>query len=109
MKKKSKPIPKFKTLEEESEYWDNHSMSEQLSEFKVVKKNPFKGPLKHLMSIRIDLALVKKIRIIAEHRGVPYQTLMQQWLAERAEEEAPTVQPGSVYVSGCAFGAVRET
>jgi len=60
------------------------------------------------MSIRIDLDLVQRIRSIAERKGVPYQTLMQQWLLERAEEEAPALQPGSAYASGHAYGMVRE-
>lgn len=107
MKKKTKGVPKFSTVAEESAYWDSHSLTEHLDEFKAVKMK-LKGPVKHLLSIRIDLDLVRKIRRIADHRGVPYQTLMQQWLLERAEEEAPTVQPGSVYASGFALGVVRD-
>ncbi len=105
--KKAERLPSFKSLEEESAYWDRHSLTEHLGEFKPVKMK-LKGPVKHLLSIRIDLDLVRKIRRIADHRGVPYQTLMQQWLLERAEEEAPTIQPGSVYASGFALGIVRE-
>lgn len=107
MKKKSKRVPKFSTMGEESAYWDSHSLTEHQDEFKAVKMK-FKGPVKHLLSIRIDLDLVREIRRIADHRGVPYQTLMQQWLLERAEEEAPTIQPGSVYASGFALGVVRD-
>ena len=107
MKKNAKRLPTFKSLEEEPEYWDKHSLTEHLGEFKAVKLK-LKGPVKHLLSIRIDLDLVRKIRRIADHRGVPYQTLMQQWLLERAEEEAPTIQPGSVYASGFAIGTVRD-
>ncbi len=107
MKNKTKPVPRFRTAAEESAYWDRHSLTEHLGEFKAVKMK-LKGPVKHLLSIRIDLDLVRKIRRIADHRGIPYQTLMQQWLLERAEEEAPTVQPGSVYASGFAVGVVRD-
>lgn len=107
MKNKAKRVPKFSSAAEESAYWDSHSLTEHLGEFKAVKER-FKGPAKQLLSIRIDLALVRKIRRIADHRGVPYQTLMQQWLLERAEEEAPTIQPGSVYASGFALGVVRD-
>lgn len=106
MKKKTK-VPTFRTLEEESAYWDKHSLTEHLAEFKPVRMK-LKGPVKHLLSIRIDMELVRKIRRIAERRGVPYQTLMQQWLQERAEQEAPTIDPGSVYASGFAIGVVRD-
>lgn len=106
MKKKGK-LPSFESLEEESEYWDKHSLTQHLDEFRPVKMR-LKGPVKHLLSIRIDMDLVAKIRRIAERRGVPYQTLMQQWLQERAEQEAPTIDPGSVYASGFAMGMVRD-
>lgn len=107
MKKKTKKLPAFRSLEEESDYWDKHSLTEHLDEFKPVKTR-FTGPTKHLMSIRIDLDLVQRIRRIAERKGVPYQTLMQQWLFERAEEEAPSLQADSAYASGHAYGMVRE-
>ena len=107
MKNKTKSVPKFRTAAEEAEYWEGHSLTEHLDEFKPVKMK-LKGPVKHLLSIRIDLDLVRKIRRIADHRGVPYQTLMHQWLLQRAEEEAPTIQPGSVYASGFALGVVRD-
>lgn len=107
MKKKASRLPVFKSEAEESAYWDKHSLTEHLEEFRPVK-DKFKGPVKHLLSIRIDLELMRKIRRIADHRGVPYQTLMQQWLLERAEEEAPTIQPGSVYASGFALGLASD-
>ncbi len=107
MKKKTKKLPVFKSLKAESAYWDKHSLTEHLDEFRPVRMR-LKGPAKHLLSIRIDLDLVRKIRRIAEHRGVPYQTLMQQWLQERAEQEAPSIDPGSVYASGLAMGTVRD-
>ena len=106
MKKKASRLPSFKSEQEESAYWDKHSLTENLDEFRPVKMK-LKGPVKHLLSIRIDLDLVRKIRRIADHRGIPYQTLMQQWLLERAEEEAPAIQPGSVYASGFALGVAR--
>ena len=106
MKNKTKRLPSFRSTEEEAKYWDKHSLTEHLSDFKPLKTK-FKGPAKHLLSIRIDLDLVNMIRRIAKHRGVPYQTLMHQWLAERAEEESPTIQPVSVYASRYAFGEVR--
>lgn len=106
MKKKTKSVPKFRSVAEESAYWDTTSLTEHLGEFKAVRGR-FKGPAKQLLSIRIDLDLVRKIRKIADHRGVPYQTLMQQWLLERAEEEAPTIQAQSLFASRLVLGSGR--
>ncbi|OIO08444.1 MAG: hypothetical protein AUJ52_08175 [Elusimicrobia bacterium CG1_02_63_36] len=107
MKDKPKRVPKFSSAAEESAYWDSRSLTDHLAEFKAVKGR-LKGPAKQLLSIRIDLDLVRKIRRIADHRGVPYQTLMQRWLLERVEEEAPTLEPGSVYASGFALGVLSD-
>ncbi|MFA6093401.1 MAG: CopG family antitoxin [Elusimicrobiota bacterium] len=102
-KKDAKRLPSFKSLKEESRYWDKHSLTDHLDVFTPVKTR-LRGPVKHLLSIRIDLDLMREIRRIADYRGVPYQTLMQQWLQERAEQESPSIDPGSVYASGFAFG-----
>ena len=46
MKKKSKSVPKFSTVAEESAYWDSHSLTEHLDEFKAVKMKLKGIPLK---------------------------------------------------------------
>lgn len=97
MKKKTR-LPSFKSLEDESDYWDKHSLTEHLDEFKATRMK-LRGPVKHLLSIRIDMNLVRRIRRIAESRGTPYQTLMHRWLHERADQEAPALDTGAVLSS----------
>jgi predicted DNA binding CopG/RHH family protein len=80
-------IPKFKSAEDEAAYWDSHSLADHLDEFKAAPGTRFVKPVKRLISMRYDVELVRKIRQIAAWKGTPYQTLMHQWLTERANEE----------------------
>lgn len=78
-------LPDFKTAEEEATFWETHSVVpylEQLedAEFEVVR------PRKRQVSIRFDPAILEQVRRVARARGVPYQTLIQLWVAEKLAE-----------------------
>jgi predicted DNA binding CopG/RHH family protein len=78
-------LPDFKTAEEEAAFWETHSVVpylEQLedAEFEVVR------PRKRQVSIRFDPAILEQVRRVARARGVPYQTLIQLWVAEKLAE-----------------------
>ena len=44
-------------------------------------------PSRHPISLRIPGITLQKIRRVANRQGVPYQSLINIWLAERAEAE----------------------
>ncbi|MEW5763297.1 MAG: CopG family antitoxin, partial [Bacillota bacterium] len=44
-------------------------------------------PKKKQVSIRFDPAILEEIRRVARARGVPYQTLIQLWVAEKLAEQ----------------------
>jgi uncharacterized protein (DUF4415 family) len=80
-------IPKFKTLKEESEFWDTHSVLDYWEDTK-----PVKGPLidarpKKLVPIRIDQGVIDAARRIAKTKGVGYQTLLRMWAYEGLARE----------------------
>ncbi len=43
-------------------------------------------PSAQTISLRLPLALIERIKIEANKRDVPYQSLIKIWLAERAEQ-----------------------
>jgi hypothetical protein len=43
--------------------------------------------LRKLMSMRYDLSVIRKVREIAKWKSSPYQTLIHQWIVERAHRE----------------------
>ncbi len=89
-------IPKFKTLEEESEFWDTHSVMDYWDEME-----PVEGPLidarspKRLVSIRLDPSLIAAAKRIARTKGIGYQTLLRMWayegLARELRRRAPAM------------------
>ncbi len=45
-------------------------------------------PTREPVSLRIPGGTLDKIRSLADRKGIPYQSLINSWLAERAEQEA---------------------
>ena len=92
MKKKLKTIPKFKTEAEERVFWERHDSTEYIdwSQAKTVRF-PNVKPSTQAISLRLPLSLLEKIKVEANRRDVPYQSLLKLFLAERLEDElAPT-------------------
>lgn len=87
MSQAKKKLPKFHSAVEEAAYWEQHSLTDHLDQFKPADQTRFVRPVKRLVSMRYDVTLLQQIRVIARQKGVPYQTLMHQWLTERTNEE----------------------
>lgn len=89
MKKvKKKRIPKFKNEDEEREFWASHDSTDYIdwSEAKEVIMPNLKPTLKTI-SIRLPEIMIEELKLIANKRDVPYQSLMKMFLAERVERE----------------------
>ena len=86
--KNLKSIPKFKNENEERNFWANHDTTEYFD-----TENPIKIDLSELkpstqpVLVRFPLVLLNDLKILANSRDVPYQSLMKIFLAERVEEE----------------------
>lgn len=81
-------IPKFKSLQEESEFWDTHSVIDYWDELEDVKGPLIDArPAKKLVSIRLDPGIIAAAKRIARTKGVGYQTLLRMWAYEGLERE----------------------
>lgn len=80
-------IPKFKTLEEESEFWDTHSVVDYWDELEDVKGHFIDARPKKLVSIRFEQELLAAAKRIAKTKGVGYQTLLRMWAYEGLARE----------------------
>ncbi len=91
MKKKLKEIPTFKNEEEEREFWANNDSSEFVDwESAETFVLPKLKPTSQTISLRLSGSMLDKIRLVANKRDVPYQSLIKIFLAERIEEELKT-------------------
>lgn len=83
-----KEIPKFINEEEEREFWATHDSAEYIdwSKSNTIMLPKLKPTLKTI-SIRLPETIIEEIKLLANKRDVPYQSLMKIFLAERVEQE----------------------
>lgn len=84
MPKKLKPIPRFRSEAEERRFWETHDTTEYLDWSKAQRvRFPNLKPSTTAISLRLPLSLLERIKIEANKRDVPYQSLIKTWLAEK--------------------------
>ena len=84
MSKKLKQIPKFKSEKEEREFWETHDTTEYFDDAKMIRARfPNLKLSTRSISLRLPLSLLERIKIEANKRDVPYQSLIKVWLAEK--------------------------
>ena len=84
MSKKLKQIPKFKSEAEERKFWETHDTTEYFDDAKMVRARfPNLKLSTQSISLRLPLSLLEQIKIEANKRDVPYQSLIKVWLAEK--------------------------
>ncbi len=85
MKKK---IPTFKDEDKERLFWASHNSADYI-DWKKAKRVSFKNlkPSLKTISLRLPESMLEMLKLIANKRDVPYQSLLKIFLAERLEEE----------------------
>jgi len=85
MKKKT---PQFKNEDEEREFWSRHDSSEYI-DWKKAKRVVLSNlkPSVKTISLRLPESMLEELKLIANKRDVPYQSLVKVFLADRIEQE----------------------
>lgn len=96
-----KKIPIFENEDKEREFWSKHDSSEFL-DWNKADRFPFSNlkPSLKTISLRLPETMLETLKMIANKRDVPYQSLLKTFLAERIKDEIeiPTKnQQKSVY------------
>jgi len=83
-----KKLPAFKTEDQERNFWATADSTEYLdwSSAKRTKLVRLKPTLKTI-SLRLPLSMIQDLKILANRRDVPYQSLLKVFLAERLARE----------------------
>lgn len=86
--KKFKKIPKFKTEDEEREFWATADSSEYF-DFSKAEGVIFPNlkPSTESISLRLPQYLLARIKQLANSKDVPYQSLIKVFLADRVDRE----------------------
>lgn len=86
--KKLKEIPKFENEEQEREFWAKENSTEFIDWEKAESVVlPNLKPTTTTISLRMSESMLNKIRLVANKRDVPYQSLIKIFLKERLDEE----------------------
>lgn len=87
MDKKLKPIPKFANEAEERAFWETHDSADYVDWSKARRASfPNLKPSTTAISLRVPVSLLERIKIAANKRDVPYQSLIKTWLAEKVDK-----------------------
>ncbi|MCB1868446.1 MAG: BrnA antitoxin family protein [Gammaproteobacteria bacterium] len=85
--KKLKKIPDFKSEKEEREFWESHDTSDYLDLSKAERAVlPNLKPSTKTISLRLPEGLLNSIKVEANKRDMPYQSLIKVWLAKEIQE-----------------------
>ncbi|MDL2342659.1 CopG family antitoxin [Deinococcus sp. MIMF12] len=91
----SDEIPDFASEAEEAAFWDTHELGDAM--FETAQQSPETQALLAALptrprksrptSLRLGTDLERRLRHLAELKGVPYQTLLKEFVLERVYEE----------------------
>lgn len=86
--KKLKPLPAFTSEEEEREFWATHDSMDYVdwSEAERVVFPNLK-PTARTISLRLPETMIGNLKLLANKRDVPYQSLLKTFLADRLKKE----------------------
>ena len=81
-------VPTFKTEAEERRYWKTHDSTEFIDWSKArAVQFPNLRPSTTAISVRLPDTLLTELKLLANERDVPYQSLLKLYLADRVREE----------------------
>lgn len=87
MSKAKSKIPPFKTEAEERAFWEKHDSTDYVDWSKARKAVfPNLKPSTTTISLRLPETLLDRIKVEANKRDMPYQSLIKAWLAQDVEE-----------------------
>ncbi len=83
-----KSLPTFQSEDEEREFWATHDSTDYIdwAKAKPVVFPNLKPSIKTI-SLRLSESMLNEIRLLANRRDVPYQSLIKIFAQERIDEE----------------------
>ena len=87
-RKQPKPIPRFRSESDERAFWETHDTADYVDWSRArVGFFPNLKPSTETISLRLPASLLAELKILANKRDVPYQSLLKVFLAERIAHE----------------------
>ena len=88
MKNGKTALPEFRSEAEEQEFWSTHDSTEFV-DWKTAGKALFPNlkPTMKTISLRLPEPMLNHLKVLANERDVPYQSLLKMFLKERLDQE----------------------
>jgi predicted DNA binding CopG/RHH family protein len=87
-KKVVRKLPKFESEDQERQFWATHDSTEYVNWRQGQRvKLPNLRPTTRVISIRLPETMIESLKVLANKRDVPYQSLLKMYVAEKLEEE----------------------
>ncbi len=87
-RKKLKQLPVFTSEEQEREFWAGHDSMDYIDWSKGGRTTfPNLKPTSRTISLRLPLTMIANLKLLANKRDVPYQSLLKTFLADRLKQE----------------------
>ncbi|MCY4300124.1 MAG: BrnA antitoxin family protein [Aestuariivita sp.] len=86
MSQKLDSIPEFTTEAEERAFWEQEDSTKYVDWSRAERvRMPNLKPSTTSISLRLPVPLLERIKIAANKRDMPYQSLIKAWLAEKVD------------------------
>ena len=83
-----KVIPKFRSERQEREFWQKHDSTDYVDWSKAKKViMPNLSPSVKNISLRLPESMLAELKLLANKKDIPYQSLLKIFLAERIKQE----------------------
>ena len=88
MKATKKKIPNFTSEDQERKFWGANDSTQFMDWGGGVRfKLPNLKPSLRTISIRLPISMIEDLKVLANKRDVPYQSLLKVFLADRLAQE----------------------
>jgi predicted DNA binding CopG/RHH family protein len=83
-----KALPKLKSEDSEREFWAQHDSADFIDWRKAKRVTlPELRPSSQTISLRLPKPMLDRLKLLANKRDVPYQSLLKMFVAERLKAE----------------------
>lgn len=88
MKKRKAPV-RFKSEAEEFDFWSKAESTDYLDRSRLSRARfPELRPTTRPIPLRLPIALIDRLKVLAHKKDLPYQSLMRKWIEQGLDKES---------------------
>ncbi|GFP18769.1 hypothetical protein HKBW3S03_00274 [Candidatus Hakubella thermalkaliphila] len=88
VKQPIRKVPRFENEDQERDFWASHDSTDFVDWRQVEQvKLPNLRPTTRTISIRLPESMIERLKVLANKRDIPYQSLLKMFVADKIEEE----------------------